>query len=92
LIDTSRVLVTLPGDVYTLTYILPDDYLNYELFLESRGYYMEWIRDEWLAEENPALARMMFLNPQKALKKIAPEFKKVEAEIEQQFWGSRYAR
>ena len=92
LIDTSQVLVTLPGDVYTLTYLLPDDYVNFELFLESRGYYMEWIRDEWLAEENPALARMMFLNPQKALKKFAPEFKKIEAEIEQQFWGSRYAR
>jgi len=92
LLDTSQVLVTLPGDVYTITYRLPDDYMRYELFLKTRGYYMEWIRDEWLAEENQARAAMMFLNPQKALEKLAPEFKRVETDMEEQFWRSRYAR
>ena len=92
LLDTSQVLVTLPGDIYTMTYRLPDDYTEYELFLKSRGYYMEWVRDEWLAEEDPARVAMMFLNPEKALRVLAPRFKEIEAEMEEQFWRSRYAR
>jgi len=92
LLDTSQVLVTLPGDIYTLTYRLPDDFNKYELFLKSQGYYIEWIRDEWLAEEDPARAAMMFLNPEKALHVLAPEFKRIESVMEESFWRSRYAR
>jgi hypothetical protein len=92
LLDTSKVLVTMPGDVYTLTYRLPADYAAYELFLESRGYYLEWIRDEWLAEEDPAKAAMIFLSPERALRILAPEFKEIEIEMEELFWRSRYAR
>ncbi len=91
LLDSSRVLVTLPGDAYTLTYILPDDYSNYELFLKSKGYYMEWMRDEWLAEENRGQAAMMFTNPRKALRQLAHKFKETEADMEELFWRSRYA-
>jgi len=92
LIDSSKVLITLPGDIYTLTYSLPEDFAEYELFLKTQGYYMEWIRDEWLSEENPTRAAMMFLNPERALYELAPEFKKVEVEMEELFWRSRYAR
>ena len=92
LVDSTRVLVTYPGDEYTLVYRLPDDYERCELFLESRGYYLEWIRQEWLAEENFSKAAMMFFNPDRALRALAPEFKKVEAEMEGQFWGSKYVR
>lgn len=91
LLDTSQVLVTLPGDVYRMTYRLPDEYAEYEFFLETRGYYMEWIRNEWLVEENQTRAAMMFLNPQAALKDLAPQFKQIEAEMEEQFWRSQYA-
>jgi hypothetical protein len=89
--DSCQTLVTLPGDAYTLTYILPEDFQEYELFLESRGYYIEWIRDEWLPEENSALAAMMFINPDKALRFLAPQYKIIEAEMEELFWNSRYA-
>lgn len=92
LLDTSRVLVTLPGDVYKLTYRLPYVYQDYELFLKTRGYYLEWIRDEWLAEENAAKAATMFLDPEKALRELASKFKEIEAEMEEMFWRSRYAR
>ncbi len=92
LLDTSRVLVTLPGDEYVLRYELPENYHQYELFLETRGYYLEWMRDEWLSEEDPVMAAMMFLNPEKALRKLAPKFKQIEAQMEDQFWRSRYAR
>jgi hypothetical protein len=92
LLDPSRVLVTLPGDEYSLRYRLPDDPQRWELFLESRGYYLEWMRDEWLAEENPAHAALMLSDPRRALRRMAPEFKRGEAEMEAQFWGSRYGR
>jgi hypothetical protein len=92
LYDSTEVLTTFPGDVYTLVYELPEDFTEYELFLESRGYYLEWLREEWLAEENANRAAMMFFDQRDALRQLAPEFKKVEDEIEEMFWNSRYAR
>ena len=68
------------------------DFNNYELFLESRGYYLEWVRKEWLADENPALAAMMLINPERALHVLAPDFKKIEPEMEEVFWSSRYEK
>ena len=92
LLDRRQPLTTMPGDEYTLTYQLPDHVEAYELFLESRGYYLEWMREEWFAEEDPARAAMMFLDPAGALRALAPAFKRVESEIEAVFWRSRYAR
>lgn len=92
LTDSARLLTALPGDEYTLVYRLPADAPHFDLFLESRGYYLEWMRDEWMAEENPAAAAMMFLNPGEALRVLAPAFKRREASMESAFWRSRYAR
>ncbi|RKU06829.1 hypothetical protein C6503_25045 [Candidatus Poribacteria bacterium] len=92
LTDRKTALTTLPGDVYTLVYQLPKDFANYELFLESRGYYLEWMREEWLVDENPALAAMMLFNPERALRVLAPEFKKIEVDMEKKFWRSRYEK
>lgn len=90
--DDEKYVITLPGDSYRLHYTLPEDYADYELFLESRGYYMEWMREEWLAEENKSLAAMMIFNPEKALRYLAPEFKKAEPDMEEMFWNSKYVR
>ena len=92
LLDPALALVTLPGDDYTLRYRLPEGSSRWELFLESRGYYLEWMRDEWLAEESPAHAALMLTDPRRALRQMAPEFKRGEAEMESQFWRSRYAK
>ena len=89
--DSSRALVTLPGDEFVLEYELPERFADHELFLQSRGYYLEWMRGEWLAEENPARALSMFRNPARAMRDLAPAFKKQEAGMEQAFWNSRYA-
>jgi hypothetical protein len=90
--DPGQALTTLPGDTYTLKYHLPDTSVTYQLFIESRGYYLEWIRKEWIAEENPAMLAEMFFNPQEVLTRLAPEFKKVEPGMEDSFWRSRYAK
>lgn len=92
LIDPDSTLVTFPGDTCRIVYELPGDAEGYELFLESRGYYWEWIREEWLPEEDPAALARLLLRPEAALRELAPRFKAVEPEMEDVFWGSRYAR
>jgi hypothetical protein len=92
LCDPAQTLTTLPGDKYTLVYRLPAGSFPYELFLESRGYYLEWIREPWLAEEDAAAAAMMIFQPEIALRRLAPAFKEIEPELEDLFWGSRYVR
>lgn len=90
--DSTAVLMTLPGDEYTLVYRLPEQFANYELFLESRGYYLEWMRQAWLEEEDPVRAAMLFMDPEGALRSLAPEYKRVEPQMEDLFWRSRYVR
>jgi hypothetical protein len=92
-------LVTGPGDAWLLRFALerarssssgsstgvPD----VELFLESRGYYYEWMRPSWLEEEDAAeLARFAF-DSRGALRRLAPRYKRVEPEMDRVFWRSR---
>ena len=91
LTDPLQTLVTLPGDNFDIHYKLPENFADCEIFLESKGYYIEWMRQEWLTEENPALALEIFTAPKKALKRLAPKFKALEHTMEESFWRSRYA-
>jgi hypothetical protein len=92
LTDNTKTLITLPGDEYIFNYKLPDESTSYEFFLESKGYYIEWMRKEWLKDENPVLLSKLILNPNQYLKDIAPEFKKLEPGMEEAFWRSRYVK
>jgi hypothetical protein len=87
----GATVTTGPGDVYELTFRLPDHPEQQELFLESRGYYLEWMRDEWIREQSGLRSAMMFHAPHLALRVLAPQFKAIEPQIESQFWSSRYA-
>jgi hypothetical protein len=90
--DADRYLFTHPGDEYRLSFMLPSDADRYELFLESRGYYYEWMRAEWLAEEDTAMVALMLTRPEAALKALAGEYKLREANFEVNFWNSRFGR
>ena len=92
LTNRQDVLTTFPGDQYTLIFDVPHDSQHYEFFLESRGYYLEWIRQEWLKEENLSRAALLFSDPETALRTLAPAFKKIEPDMEKLFWRSRYAK
>jgi hypothetical protein len=87
----GETIVTMPGDAYTFDFELPEHPERYELFLSSRGYYLEWIRREWLAEESATRATLLFAAPSVALRLLAPAYKRQEAGMERLFWGSRYA-
>ena len=84
-------LITLPGDRYELKYQLSTD-CSFQFFLETKGYYLEWMREEWLAEENLKKAAFAFYFPGLFLKKAASEYKKVEPKMEKVFWESRYVK
>jgi hypothetical protein len=86
LLPLGEALTTLPGDRYTLVFRLPPETGDLDLFLESRGYYLEWVRDEWLAEEDPGRVAALFMNPRGMLRTMAPAFKRQEAEQEAKFW------
>lgn len=92
LLHPDRYLVTNPGDTYRIVYELPEWWDRAELFLESRGYYYEWMRGEWLKEEDLAMAALVLGDPHGALRRMAPQFKQAEPRMERLFWQSRFGR
>ena len=90
--SSTSHLASMPGDKWTLKYELPEDYTNYEILLDSKGYYLEWMRKEWLAETDPAKAAFMLAFPSLFLQQEAPIFKQLEPSMENTFWSSRYVR
>lgn len=90
--DTLNPLITLPGDSYNLKYNLPLSTESYELFLCSKGYYIEWMREPWIAEENLKKASLLFGFPKMYMKMTAKNFKLVESSMEENFWNSRYVK
>jgi hypothetical protein len=92
LTESNEPLTTLPGDSHVLHYTLPDTSDDYEIFLKSKGYYLEWMREEWLAEKDLNKAYLMFGMPKLYLKLVANQFKVIEPTMEHTFWRSRYAK
>ena len=86
--DDDEYLVSMPGSEYRLNYILPEAANDYALFLYSKGYYLEWIRDEWLRHKNPDALRKMMMNDKTTWSMLAREFKSVESSMEATFWSS----
>ena len=88
--NDDSLLVTFPGDKYFLHYQLPENPGLYEYFIASRGYYMEWMREEWVKEEDPLMVYEMFFNHQQYFKDLAPRYKMIEPEMEESFRSSKY--
>jgi hypothetical protein len=92
LVEGARHVVTYPRDAYRLRFRLPPSDSPLELFLESEGFYYEWMRGEWLAEEDPAMAALALADPAEALRRLAPAYKAQEGRLEQAFWASRFRK
>ncbi len=92
LLDPTRRLVTYPGDHYRVTWALPEGSGATRAFLESTGYYYEWMRESWYPEEDPGMLLLLATQPREALRRMAPGFKALEPRIEQFFWASRFGR
>lgn len=91
LVDPEIHLHTYPGDEVLLAFDLPDGASDtFDFFLESEGYYYEWMRPEWLEDEDPAMAALALSRPDEMFRLLAPEFKAREAGMEELFWQSRF--
>ncbi len=92
--NAEEHLITYPGEEYALHFVLPprDDHAAREVFLESTGYYYEWMRQEWLPEENAWRAAQLLYAPADAFRALAPLFKAREAHMDSIFWRSRVGR
>jgi hypothetical protein len=78
-----------PGDRFELSYRLPDG--EHDVFLESRGYYYEWMRESWLAEESRERLDELMFQPRVALARLAAEYHRIERDMEPVFWASRFS-
>jgi hypothetical protein len=87
--DSKEHLISMPGDVYKFSFALPSETTDYQLFLYTKGYYLEWMRDHWLKDKNLLSLKQMRDNPARFLKREAPHYKRYEREMNDLFWGSR---
>lgn len=85
-------LVNLPGDDVALRFALPATRGRRAYFLRSRGFYYEWMRTEWLREENVAQAELYLRDPHRALRELATPFRARESEMDAAFEASRFRR
>ncbi len=83
-------MITLPGDHAILKYDLPciQDGIDYELFVSATGYYLEWMRKEWLEDKNIDSFKKMMALDKSFWKELAIQYKNQEAESEALFWNS----
>tara|TARA_R110002050_G_scaffold144363_2_gene269897 strand:- start:16697 stop:18280 length:1584 start_codon:yes stop_codon:yes gene_type:complete len=89
LLDSEKHLISLPGDFFELEYELPDANRKYALHLYSKGYYMEWMRKEWLGDKDLLKLNQMMNHPRRYLKREADAYKEYELVMEEVFWSSQ---
>ncbi len=85
----SKLLISMPGSHYKLNFELPDDHSNYDLFIYSEGYYLEWMRQHWLKDKNLLKLKQMVDAPRMYLLSETSDYKKYESEMEKVFWDSK---
>jgi len=87
--DPKKYLISMPGSEYKFNFTLPHDNTDYELFLYSKGYYLEWMREHWLKDKDLLKLKQMVDNPRKYLRNEATNYKQYETKMEQEFWNSK---
>jgi len=88
-IDPHKYLISMPGSEYRFNFFLPLQNDDYELFLYTKGYYLEWMREHWIKDKNLLKLKQMFENPKRYLKVDAKHYKLYEHTMEQEFWNSK---
>lgn len=88
--STNRYLVSMPGEEYVFKFVIPEQArTNSDLFLLSRGYYLEWMREKWIKDKDLLKLRQMVQDPKAFLKSEAVNYKEYENTMEQVFWNSK---
>lgn len=87
--NDSKYIISQPGNDFKLNFNFPTINTPYSLFLYSKGYYIEWMRKEWIKDKNLTKLRQMVYKPKRFLRKEAKNYKKYEDQMEQVFWNSK---
>jgi len=88
--NDDAFLITYPGDCFRFDFITDETPigLSRSCFLKSRGFYIEWIRRDWLA--NPPQAGPFAMNDE-AILRMAGLWLEKKAQYERDFFRSRFA-
>jgi len=87
--EPNKYIVSMPGNVFTFNFQLPEPNKKYEMFIYSKGYYLEWMRNDWIKDKDIVRLKKMYVNPKNYLKKQAKFYKTYEKEMEEIFWNSK---
>jgi hypothetical protein len=92
--DDKNYLLSFPGNEFKFKFDLPEtsSSQDHELFISSKGYYLEWIRQDWIKGKDIVKLNKMLLNDTQTWTDLAREFKTMEHEMETVFWNSKYSR
>ena len=85
----DHYLISMPGSEYEFNFRLPSADTDYDFFLYSKGYYLEWMREHWIKDKDLMKLKQMVDNSKKYLREEAEGYKQYEASMEQEFWNSR---
>lgn len=89
ILDPERLLISMPGSDYKFHFTLPEQNTDYDLFLYGKGYYLEWMREQWIQDKNLVKLWKMLNHPRMYLREQAREYKEYETTMEEAFWGSK---
>ena len=87
--NPDRYLISMPGSAYKMHFELPSNNQQFELFLSSKGYYLEWMRAHWIKDKDLLKLNSLINHPEQFLKDEAANYKMYETQIEQSFWDSK---
>lgn len=87
--DPNQRLISMPGSAYRFDFVLPEGDREYDLFLYTKGYYLEWMRAHWLKDKNLLSLWQMVEHPATYLKSEAAAYKQYETNMEHEFWNSK---
>lgn len=90
----NEYLVSMPGDEFYYSYQIPNTKKDetFQIFLDTRGYYIEWMRDAWLKDKNLFALKKMMDNPVDWLNSETSNYKAYEQKMEEQFWNSKWTQ
>jgi hypothetical protein len=87
----AHKLCTLPGDVHAVAFERPvGRSRQWQLFLGADGYYLEWMRREWLQHTDADRLRAMLLGRDAEWRALTKEYKAMEEEMDAVFWNSQW--
>lgn len=91
--DDENYFISFPGNEFNFNFKFPQikKGKEYELFLATKGYYLEWMRQSWMEEKDPIKLKKMFTHDPQTWRDLAIEFKTMEYEMETVFWNSKYS-